>query len=234
VEISSLIELFRIHTQDEEFPGNGDSSDSLFQTSEIVEYFDFAQKEFARRTEILKDSRTFAYTSFAINIDEPWVEIPSKIISIKKASLLDSNVRLKIINHRELDQGFLVDDYGLDWEGNWETKTGTPQLVITDMDTGAIRLFPIPVNEDTLQLQVTRYPDADITSTSDDLEIPEQYHRKLLHHVLYMAYSKQDADAFDPQKAEKEFLKFEQSIEDAKVEFGKRYNKTGVVKYGGL
>ena len=49
-----------------------------------------------------------------------------------------------------------------------------------------------------------------------------------------MAYSKQDADSFDPQKSETERMKFEEAIEAARQEIGKRYRKTGTVKYGGL
>jgi len=234
VEVSKLVELIRIHTQDEEFPGNGDDSDSLFKNAELLEYIDFAQREFARRTEVLQDSRTVSITQLAVTATDPWVDISNIVIGIKKASLLANNTRLKVINHRELDQGFLIDDYGLDWAGNWETKTGTPQLLITDMDTAAVRLFPIPVADDTLSLQVTRYPLDPIESNSSELEIPEQFHRKLLHHVLYTAYSKQDADAFDPNKSENERMKFEEAIDAARNEIGKRYKKSGTVKYGGL
>lgn len=84
---------------------------------------------------------------------------------------------------------------------SWRTSTGTPTHYIR---TGhKIRLYPVPIVDDTLVMTTSNIPDDDF-SFEDDID--PAYHKGLLYYIAYKAYMLNDADAYNPVKAA-DFLK---------------------------
>jgi hypothetical protein len=91
----------------------------------------------------------------------------------------------------------------------WRSDRCRPSRIIVD-DTSVF--FPCVVNGDyTLKLEGYRTPlvPLSLDDTEASPEISPIHHRYLVHWVLYRAYSKQDSELFDKQKAATELRKFE-------------------------
>ena len=215
--ITELINLFRLQTQDDELPGSGDDSLSLFKNDEIIEYINESQQEFARQTGIYKVGRN---ETIRVSANKPWVQIDPEILAIKRAFL--DNKKIDLLTHRDLEQ--VID---------WEEKTGTPTALVIDLELEYLRAYPIPTTATVFTLAVEKLP-TPVTEIDDPLDIPKKYHRKLLHYALFLAYSKHDADSFDPQAADKQLALHEKALDDARREIGIRFKKPRTVKYGGI
>ena len=215
--VTDLINLFRLHTQDSELPGNGDDSYSFFKNDEIIEYLSEAQQEFSRQTNIYKVNRNL---TARVSANKEWVYIDPNVLAIKNVYL--DNKPIDLLTHKDIENTY-----------QWELTTGTPTALIIDLELDYLRVYPIPTETTVFSLSVEQLPEA-LANTKSELEIPEKFHRKLLHYALFLGFSKQDADSFDPQAADKQLALHEKALDDARREIGIRYKKPRIVKYGGL
>lgn len=84
---------------------------------------------------------------------------------------------------------------------NWREHTGTPSHYVR---TGSkIRLFPIPIVNDSLVISASAIPDDDFDL---DADIDPVHHKGLLNYIAYKAYLLNDADTYSANKAA-EFLR---------------------------
>lgn len=99
---------------------------------------------------------------------------------------------------------------------NWRTRTGTPTHYIR---TGhKLRLYPIPIVNDTLVMTTSSIPDDDFYFEDD---IDPAYHKCLLYYIAYKAYMLNDVDTYNPVKAA-DFLKMFDAVFG--VEHTAKYN----------
>jgi hypothetical protein len=111
---------------------------------------------------------------------------------------------------------------------------GTLRALITGGSVNFARLYPKAAETTTVRLNVFRLP---ITTVSDDdepFEIGEEHHRHLLLWIKHLAYSKQDAEAFDKTKATAFKTDFETYCFEVQAEQRRARHKTRIVAYGGL
>lgn len=97
----------------------------------------------------------------------------------------------------------------------YRSQTGQPRYFMQDGST--LRLAPIPTDTGTMRLAVYRMPtDNEVMDTSQDSPIIQsQWHLRLLDWALYLAYSNNDSDTNNTQRAALAEARFESS-------FGKR------------
>lgn len=157
-----------------------------------------AEQEVCRRSGLLIES-VHAMCTVAVTAGDPVVSLNSKIIDIKKARM-------------SLDAVFLLPASVNNLCATWEADTGTPSHYITDYQSGAIRLYPVPVVDDDLKLTVTRLPLVGMSAGTDEPEIRAEYHDALVQWLLHRAYAKQDIDIFDPQKSARALAEFEREF----------------------
>jgi hypothetical protein len=157
-----------------------------------------AEQEVCRRSGLLIES-VHAMCTVAVTAGNPVVSLNSKIIDIKKARM-------------SLDAVFLLPASVNNLCATWEADTGTPSHYITDYQSGAIRLYPVPVVDDDLKLTVTRLPLVGMSAGTDEPEIRAEYHDALVQWLLHRAYAKQDIDIFDPQKSARALAEFEREF----------------------
>lgn len=187
--VADLITIFRRRTEDPAYhlDANLPQSNSLWSNYELIQLIDQAQKEFAERTLIFKDSENF---DTDVTASDPWIEYDQRIIRIENAELSSDNIPLNVVTIEDFKTSIYVDDYGVRKDASWESRTGSPRYLIRDIRQNYLRSYPIPTENDTLLLTVRRLPLNDITELTDELEVPPRYQLGLLKYVEKELFSK--------------------------------------------
>lgn len=109
----------------------------------------------------------------------------------------------------------------------WQTRTGLPSAYVLDMNAKTLTLDRVPETFSNLRLTVKRLPLTPLVATNlkASPEIPDAYHVKMLNGMLYMAYSKQDADTFDGKRAADYMTRFQLDLEDIRRDELRRHPK---------
>lgn len=219
-----LYTRFRIEVDDQ------DASDPLWSEAEVYSYMDLAQKEFARITDCFNGTDTADITA-----DDPMVAISDRFTKIRSAKLASTGRPLRVFNYLDME-GQQFEDYGLQsLSSNWETIVGTPTAIVLDMVQNEGRLVGIPTVNDTLNLVVYRLPLTDIEDDTSTIELQVyEYQLMLLDWMKHLAYSKQDAEVFNPGASNSAKSAFTDNANKAKREYKRLRRKNGVVRYAGL
>lgn len=159
------------------------------------------QREACRRGDLLIDS-TGPMCFASVTAGDPVVTLDPRALEVKRIRLASRGFQLCPVTTGHMDG----------CSSTWEQDSGEPTNFVTDYQTGAIRLYPIPVADDDLLLTVRRLPLADLVDDADEPEIRLEAQPALVQWMLYRAYSKQDADTFDPQKSARALAEFEREF----------------------
>lgn len=197
--LSDLIEQARIRADDTV------STAYLWTDAEWKRYANEAEREACRRARLIVDSTTVSVCRVTLAAGTKTYSLDPRVIFIRRAKLSGVAVPLRRVSYRDLDRSV----------PGWEDETGEPMAHVPDMDTGKFRPYPAPTAAGTVTLTVVRLPLCDMVQDEDEPEINDRYHESLIHWMLYRAYSKQDAETKDAQKAAENLALFEQ-------EFGKK------------
>lgn len=192
MKLGELRAQFRRDTDDAKLP-------YLWPDSSVDNWLNEAEQEACRRSQLLIDSSTAPLTPLTVTANDPWMPYDARIIKILRARPRGA-LPVSIITAQEMD--------GLPY---WEDETGPTLLaLITDMATGKLRTYPKLTAAATIDLTVQRLPLTDMTDAeAHSPEIRADYHMKLIEWAKWRAYSMDDVDANDPQKAAKALKVFE-------------------------
>lgn len=192
---------------------------------ELTRFINEAEKQACRSALLLKK----ASSDFDITVvaDQAEYEVNPKVINIKNI-YLDSN-------GRELERVEVEDLVSIP---KWRTVVGTPDRYIVDYNLNSIRLYPTPEENDTLNLIAYTLPSEDMVWESADIdspEIKEQFQLDMLYYAAYLAYLKEDANALDPQRAEKFKLLFDSEFSNtnAYIDVRRERTRNRQIRYGG-
>lgn len=192
MKLSELINEYRIRAKDDIRP-------YFCKESELIGWFNEAEREAAIRAGLLIGS-----DKFNISAGETEISVPQHIVEIRHIELRFSGIvrQVSLTSRRVLD---------IDMP-DWRTRNGIPTRAIHE--DGLITLSSLPTGDMEVFIEYTRLPYSEMSSIEESPEIFSQHHIHLVDWVVYRAYSKQDADLFDPNK----------SI-DAKSKFDKYFGK---------
>ena len=203
-----MITIIREDYLDDTFSGwesatDADKADQfLWSDSALLRYITEAERQACNRTDFLFDNSSFDITLVA---GTHTYTINNKITFIENIDFDDD----KQVVHRSVEElkRFTPD---------WRTLTGvTGNDAYYTVRGRKLRIYPIPDAVDAgkiLTLDVYHSPEDSLTSISDELSIPDEYHRDLVWWVLYEAYSKQDADGYDKDKGLSYLAQFNQAF----------------------
>ncbi len=178
----------------------------LWSDDELQVYANEAEAEAARRARLLIDSTTSAITQKALAPGDSTVTLDARIVSVRRAKLASQDRPLARTVMREIDAHL----------PGWEAAPASvPQAIITDYETGKLRLYPPSAAADTLKLTVIRLPLAEMNDDEDAPEIHARFHLKLIHWIKHRAWLKNDPDTYDEKSSEAALKMFE-------AEFGQR------------
>lgn len=226
--------------------GGPSKDDFLWSDEEIFDYMDEAQREFVRRTHVLRKTHPFSpaiteivYTAPVgdpVNLDGFITQNPQIIKPLRaRMTTVSNRDPLQIVTAEDLDGGLLVQDYGTFFTGDWQSKSGPARFLITNMQEDMWRLAPIPVVDDVLELTVEHMPLETVSCDSTALEVTEREDQMTM--LLWMksvAYMKQDADTYDKELSVNAEAAFEKKADNRRREVRRsRFRHTGI-RYGGI
>lgn len=216
---SEIVDTFISEVQDLDTP-------RLWPDDEAFGYLDDAQKQFCRLTGGLGDSMASDVTQLPVVIDGEYADLSDKILKIRGAYRLSDGKPVEVVNFEDMPR------LGITFDG----RTGPVAYLIIGMTEGHARFYPVPSVADAVQLVVDRLPLEDITleDAEQELEIAPQHHRHLTLWMRHLAYSKQDSEGYDRQKAMEFEQKFLAYCAKATNEKARAKHKTRIVNYGGL
>lgn len=186
------IDQFRTEADDTRVP-------PLFSDDEAGLYLDEAQQEACIRTKLIFDREDESICHIDINGSGMTYDIDDKVHEIRFAQLVDADgeiTPLTIIDRDELDRT----------HPDWRTETRMPEAIIHEDKT--IQTDCTPDAAYTIQLEVYRLPKP-LVSDDSIPEINSIHHRFLVDWMLYRAFSKPDADLYNPGKAKEAYDRFE-------------------------
>lgn len=238
--------LARFRRDVDDVVGGSAKDDFLWSDEEVFDYMDEAQREFVRRTHILRKTHPFTpaiteivYTApvgAPVNLDG-FITPHPQIIRPLRARMTTSSNRdpLQIITAEDLDEGLLIRDYGTFFRGDWQNKVGPARFLITNMQEDMWRLVPIPTISDTVELTVEHMPIETLTCGSVALEVTEREDQMtMLLYMKFLAFGKQDADTYDDVLSQRFEAQFEKKADDRRREVRRsRFRHVGI-RYGGI
>lgn len=225
LDLEDLLARLRIDLSDPELPGAEDDpdnpdSDSLWSTADLIDGLDQAQKEYAEETLAFFDSTSYTPTVTAGN---PLVALDERIIDIRFGELSTAQSRVVPRTMADIER-----EYGI----TWTSQTGSPKYLVTDYAVGYGRLYPAPVEDDTLTLYVYRYPLTDLECIHDSLEVrTDQHKRGLLLRAMELAYSNYDAESRDDNRASEYADRWQRFLDQAKSRIRKNTRRPRTVRF---
>ena len=208
MDISEIITIVREDYLDDVFEGWKSATEVekndqfLWSDNALLRYLTEAQRQACNRTDFIYDDESFTITLVA---GSPSYSINQKITVIEQVTY-DND---KTVIHMSKE------DFQLN-NPQWRTRSGIANdNPIYTIRGRKLRIYPIPDVGDAgkiLTFDTYRLPIDSITTISDDLEIPEEYHRDLIWWVLYEAYSKQDADGYDKERGLRYLAQFNEAF----------------------
>jgi len=179
----------------------------LWTDEEVMSYAVEAEDEACRRAHLLKDSSTAAICSISLGAGVNYATLDSRIIRIGRVMVSGQTLPLQKANMRDLDAQ----------RPGWETATATRlEAVVTDWQTGMLRVYPTPISAVTISLSgVVRLPLTDMNDLEDTPEINARFHHSLVGYMIFKAFMKPDKQTYDQARAAVGLAEFE-------AEFGKK------------
>lgn len=186
--LQNLIDAYRGDADDHEL--------KYFATDEdLIDYANEAQEQACVRARLLVDS-TSAITSLAFTAGgSPILALDSRVISLRRVTWSGRTLALLPRLTARMD-----DEYP-GWEAHPTQEA--PSIYVTDVATQAIRIYPTPTVSGTLRLSVYRYPLDPMVEPGDEPEICLYHHRGLVQWMLFLVFSRPDADSFNADKADR-------------------------------
>lgn len=209
---TELLAVFRQEVFDLETP-------YLWSDALVYTYIDEAQKQFCRDTYGIEDSSSF---TLAIAIGTEWYAIDPRILKIRSAVNSATGKPVDLIAVEKMDTSYM----------KFDGAQGPIKALITGLDKGFVRAYPVPNEAATINLRTFVLP-ATVTSVSSFV-IDDQHVPYLLHWVKYRAYYVQDADARDEKKADNNKAMWDAYCAKAKVEQSRARRPVSTVTYGGI
>lgn len=202
----------------------------LVEDSTILNALDVSQKEFAERTLCLRDTELLTIDVVA---GEVWYKLSDIVVKVRNSWLQGARREVVPVTKNEAAQGSAVKDYGFQGRsGNWwRTSTGTPEIMITDLREGYIRLSPEPTANDTLELSSYNYPRTLDDNLTANPQIPDRWRQSLIYGALARIYEIEDTELYDNNSAQRMFQKWEMDLARAEAFFLKKNRGATTVQF---
>lgn len=190
----------------------------LWEDAELIDDYANAARDrlFLTTRYMVIDSVTPEVCSIPIVAGTATYALSPKIIEVMRVKLASHSTPSVKMSVAQLDQ--MVPG----WQGMTENMSWSAWC--NDLTTDSITFVPVPQTNDTAQLTVSRYPVERLTSRDKGaaLGFREEYHEDLIPWVLYLAFSKKDAETDRPDLAEYQRKLFLDRTSDIRLELHRR------------
>lgn len=226
---TQLKDRFRLDVDDVP-PHPEETSGCLWSDADIFGYMDEVHRDFVARTLYL-----FEMVEVPFSAGETDIPLPRSVLELRgPVYLQNEGTILADVNARE---NVWTSDYGVMVAAgplNVPRTTGRPSLYSLDIVRGRITIAPAPLEDDVLL--VPAYVEARMLDKNcNSLEVTNERHQIIiLDGMKAVAYRKQDADAYDPNQADRWQLEYERKLQQAHGESLRRRRNPGEIMYGGI
>lgn len=209
-------------------------TDSLWSDETLLRYIGDAERRFARRALILRDSTTPEVTQVTLKVGQQLYPLHRSVIAVLSARFTDGAGNFYDLNrsgHALITQAVPMEE--LEWEPadpySSQLPPGIPLAYFTDEtlvynrnSRVSIGVYPTPADPQdgsVLTLRVIRLPMCGYKNEEKDLaresEIPEDYQLDVLEWAAYRAQRTFDGDAGAPTSAEEHKRAFDEAVMQA-------------------
>lgn len=203
----------------------GGERKTLWSDDELLAYVNDAAAQWA--------ADTLAYRrNITVNIspNKPVFYTGFEVLEMVRGRFTDSTGNNRHLHYFNLDAMEWHDDYGSVFVTNHElmTRVGPAQAITRDADPASLRLYPIPPVAGTLELNVVAIPQ----QLHCGMPMPSENRQDLnLMRLwsLYLAYSKQDADTQDLDRAQQHFNNYMALMPTRKHEYDRSVRGGGLI-----
>lgn len=208
-------------------PSTAPDNDCLWSADEVNMYLADAVERVASET--LQLFKTF---TTGVVPNKPIIALPSAFTVQDIEHVLLVNER-RYLEPRNVDGGFgRHGDYASPWvlySTKWEFQVGAPVYYLRDVQANALRLAPIPIAADTLTITASVVPTYTCGAPLPFSTFRDQH--LVLLWMKKLAYSKHDADTYDPQRADRCQAEFETLTTKRKYEAQRVSRATQPVRF---
>lgn len=167
----------------------GDESEPYLWSEDLVEsYVDMAEEEACSRKPLLTSSSIADLCVIAITAGTAVYPRHTNSRQIYTARLANGTADLRLTDPTELNY----------LEPNWKSIEGEPRYLIVEDST--FEIVPAPTEDTTLTMRVS-YTPLTKASASGTFTIDASHHYMLVFYMMFLAYSRRDADTENPAKA---------------------------------
>lgn len=191
----------------------------LIAETSVYAYINDAQRMFCRLTEGIEDGRSF---TIPVVGGVEWYPVDSAILKLRRVVDRASGREVAVVNQEHAAAA------GITFDG----RAGPLRALVTGVEKGFARVWPVPIVASTLSLETFRLPYA--VGPGEELEIDEQHHEHLLLWVKHRAYGNQDAEVRDDRKAQEYEQRFRAYCALARSEQERARRVDRPVSYGGI
>lgn len=171
----------------------------LWSDTELVRYLNLAEKEFARRTHIIVDDTTAAYTTFDTVAGQGVYDLHVGVLEVKQAGTVEYDTEDP---PNETSYHYMRDRTRS--QNRRRFSSGRPNCYTAQVRSHSIRLDPIPDAVYTVELEVARLPKSEMQAGNHSPEIDEEYHLNLCDFAAWRALTNNDPEGSN-MTAAKEF-----------------------------
>lgn len=196
MKLKDLIALYRAQSCDNADP-------PLCSPELLTLYANEAQAEACRRSHLLLDSEG-SMCRLQVTAGQRSVPLAPGVLMIRRAFLGQQPL--------ESTSADWMDGTFPGWQA--QVRVGTPLYLVSGLDSAKLHLYPLPQQDGTIALTVSRLP-ALLEAEDSVPEIREELHPALVDWMLYRVYSSQDTDLYNDAKAAIGLRRFE-------AEFGRK------------
>jgi hypothetical protein len=217
--------------------------DYLWSDETLTRYINDAQRRFARRSLILRDSNYQEVTLVADQAEYTLDPLVIAVISAKHGED-DGGQDLWRVGHSifQIERGT---DFAY-WDPNSVAQANpgkpgsfsTDETLIADDDVTVrqvvMRVYPKPstaYDQKILYLRVVRLP-VKLSSSSQSCELPEDYQQEMLSWAAHLAFLVPDRDTFNTDLATLHLNKFNDAVKSARLETMRKFQSPSGFGFG--
>jgi hypothetical protein len=197
----------------------------------LVRYINEAQRRFAKRAFVIRDSRTPEVVNITIEAGVVDYDLHQSIISVLSARVVGSTVDLVRVGHAALGTYATTNATIIPPESFAQASPASPRAFQTDetlvedddgtIATTSMRIYPTPRTEDAgtiIQMRTIRMPLDELTESNLVAvpEVPADHHLEMLDWAAYLALRIADVDAGNQKLAQSYAQSFEAHVQEAR------------------
>lgn len=231
MKLAELLDELRVNILNDRSDRTGGSSDYLWTDATLTRYINEAQRRFARKGLVIRDSKTADCCQITLVAGQKEYTLHPSVLAVISARYEDDNVDLARGGHSAFDTYRQPDSYYFDPSQLSSLPPGKPLAFSTDetleaddngsISTVVLRTYPTPTADQAgkkLLLRVVRLPLEPLKSNNSVPEIPEDHHIEMLDWAAYLALRIVDHDAGDPARANEFRASFEDHVRRARTD----------------